>query len=96
VAILPLVKNKPELVAFAGKLHAELQRRYNVFYDAAGAIGRRYRRMDEVGTPFCVTVDFDTIEKDNKVTLRERDSGAQTRLSVEELLKTLEDRILGP
>jgi glycyl-tRNA synthetase len=96
VAILPLVKNKPELVAFADKLHAQLQRRYNVFYDAAGAIGRRYRRMDEVGTPFCVTVDFDTIEKDNKVTLRERDSGAQTRLSVDELLKTLEDRILGP
>jgi glycyl-tRNA synthetase len=95
VAVLPLVKNKPELVAYAEKLHDRLKRHYSCFYDTAGAIGRRYRRMDEVGTPFCVTVDFDSIEKDNKVTLRERDSGEQVRLDPEELLRVLETRIRG-
>ncbi|MEO5668901.1 MAG: glycine--tRNA ligase, partial [Bdellovibrionota bacterium] len=94
VAVFPLVKNKPEIVAYAEKVHALLKRRYNTFYDEAGAVGRRYRRMDEVGTPFCVTIDFDTLEKDDKVTLRERDTGKQVRLSVDELLKTLEERIL--
>ena len=56
VAVFPLVKNKPELVAKARALHAKLARRYNVAWDATGAIGRRYRRMDEAGAPFCVTV----------------------------------------
>lgn len=95
IAVLPLVKNKPELVAIADELYKKLQKRYMCFYDAAGAIGRRYRRMDEIGTPFCVTVDFDTLEKDQKVTLRERDSGTQTRHTIEELMKILEERIHG-
>jgi len=64
VAILPLVKNKPDLVARAEELHSRLKRKYAVFYDESGAIGRRYRRQDEIGTPWCVTIDFETIEKD--------------------------------
>lgn len=93
-AVFPLVKNKPELVAKAEALYQRLQRRYYVTYDTAGAIGRRYRRMDEVGTPFCITVDFDTLE-DDTVTLRERDSTEQRRMSVPELLEYLEEQIDG-
>lgn len=94
-AILPLVKNKPELVEFAQALYKKLQRRWNVFYDAAGAIGRRYRRMDEAGTPYCITVDFDTIEKDGTVTLRDRDTLEQVRLSESELIAFLDEKING-
>jgi len=95
VAVLPLVKNKPELVAKADALYRKLKRRWNVFWDASGAIGRRYRRMDEIGTPFCVTVDFDTLEKDGAVTLRERDSMQQRRVSEEELIAELSRQIDG-
>jgi len=91
-AVLPLVKNKPELVAKAQAIYAKLQRRYYVTYDAAGQIGRRYRRMDEVGTPFCITVDFDTLE-DDTVTIRERDTTEQRRVTVPELLEYLEEQI---
>ena len=94
-AVLPLVKNKPLLVERAQEIYEKLQRRYHVTYDAAGAIDRRYRRMDEVGTPFCVTVDFDTIEGDGTVTLRERDSTEQRRVTVDELLATMEEAIDG-
>ena len=62
VAVLPLLKNKEALVARARELHAKLKRNYAVFYDEGGAIGRRYRRQDEIGTPWCVTIDFETIE----------------------------------
>jgi glycyl-tRNA synthetase len=93
-AVLPLVKNKPELVAKAEAVYKKLQRRYHVTYDTAGAIGRRYRRMDEVGTPFCITVDFETLD-DDTVTLRERDSTEQRRMSVPELLESLEEQIEG-
>lgn len=95
VAIFPLLKNKPALVEKAQELHAKLQRRYHVAYDATGAIGRRYRRMDEAGTPFCVTIDFDTLEGDGTVTLRERDSTEQRRIAIPELLEYLEEQIEG-
>jgi glycyl-tRNA synthetase len=95
VAIFPLVKNKPELLARAEALHRRLKRRWNVFWDVSGAIGRRYRRMDEIGTPFCVTVDFETIEKDGTVTLRDRDTTKQVRLSEDELVAELSRRIDG-
>mmetsp|Transcript_1511 Transcript_1511/g.2385 ORF Transcript_1511/g.2385 Transcript_1511/m.2385 type:complete len:557 (-) Transcript_1511:308-1978(-) len=91
-AVLPLVKNKPELMERAREIFEKLQRRYNVQFDSTGAIGRRYRRMDEVGTPFCVTVDFDTLE-DGTVTLRDRDSTEQRRVSVAELLEIMEEQI---
>jgi len=94
-AVFPLVKNKPELVEKAQALFKKLQRRWNVFYDATGAIGRRYRRQDEIGTPFGITVDFDTIEKDGTVTLRDRDTTKQIRLSESELLQYLSEKIDG-
>jgi len=93
-AVLPLVKNKPELVAKAQAVFERLQRRYHVQYDAAGAIGRRYRRMDEVGTPFCITVDFETLD-DDTVTLRDRDTTEQRRVTVAELLEIMEEQIDG-
>ena len=92
-AVFPLVKNKPELVAIAEKLYKRLQKRWNVFYDASGAIGRRYRRQDEIGTPYGITVDFDTLEKDGTVTLRDRDSTEQRRMSPEEVIAFLETQI---
>lgn len=98
-AVFPLLKNRPELVAKAREVEALLRSHMNVFYDEAGAIGRRYRRQDEVGTPFCVTVDFDTIgengpEKAGTVTLRHRDSMRQERIAISELRDRLESAIL--
>jgi len=93
VAVLPLLKNKDALVARAKELYAKLKRRYAVFYDEAGAIGRRYRRQDEIGTPWCVTIDFETIEKDGTFTLRERDSMTQKRINEAELFALLEEQV---
>jgi glycyl-tRNA synthetase len=93
VAILPLLKNKEQLVARARDLYARLKRRYNVFFDDGGAIGRRYRRQDEIGTPWCVTIDFDTIEKDGTFTLRDRDSMAQKRITEADLFQLLEEQV---
>ncbi len=94
-AVFPLLKNKPELVERAEALYRKLQRRWNVFYDASGAIGRRYRRQDEIGTPFGITVDFETIEGDGTVTLRDRDTTEQRRISEPELFEFLEAQIDG-
>ncbi|MEU6780779.1 glycine--tRNA ligase [Nonomuraea angiospora] len=80
-AVLPLSRNA-DLSPKARDLAAQLRRRWNVEFDDAGAIGRRYRRQDEIGTPFCITVDFDTLE-DQAVTIRERDSMAQERISID-------------
>ncbi len=83
-AIFPLLKNRPELVAKAKELYMDLRATWAVDYDQAGAIGRRYRRQDEIGTPFCITVDFDSLEN-NTVTIRERDSMKQTTLPIPEV-----------
>ncbi|MEV4173553.1 glycine--tRNA ligase [Nonomuraea sp. NPDC049709] len=80
-AVLPLSRNA-DLSPKARDLAAQLRRRWNVEFDDAGAIGRRYRRQDEIGTPFCITVDFDTLE-DQAVTIRERDSMRQERIAIE-------------
>jgi glycyl-tRNA synthetase len=77
----------------AEKIVADLQRNHRVDYDTSGAIGRRYRRQDEVGTPFCITVDGQTIE-DGTVTLRERDSMQQVRLSADEISAEIARRLL--
>jgi glycyl-tRNA synthetase len=90
VAVFPLVKNKPELYVKARGIFAQLQRRWPSFWDESGAIGRRYRRQDEAGTPYCVTVDFQTLE-DGTVTLRDRDTMKQERLSVDALQARLDD-----
>ena len=87
--------NKPELLQKAQDLYKKLRRRWNIFFDAAGAIGRRYRRQAEIGTPFGITVDFQSIEGDGTVTLRDRDTTKQIRLSEDELVKYLSEQIDG-
>jgi glycyl-tRNA synthetase len=91
VGILPLVK-KDGLPDIAHRIEEELRRLYAVYYDEKGAIGRRYRRLDECGTPYCVTVDYDTKE-DQKVTIRDRDTLAQDRVSLDQLDAWFRERI---
>ncbi len=90
-AVLPLSRN-PELSPKARDLANKLRRRWNVEFDDAGAIGRRYRRQDEIGTPYCVTIDFETLE-DQAVTVRERDSMQQERISIDQVEKYLRERL---
>lgn len=88
-AVSPLLKNKPELVAKAREIYAALQKKLGaVIWDDNGNIGKRYRRQDEIGTPYCVTVDFQTLE-DNTVTVRDRDTAAQTRVKADALIDQL-------
>lgn len=90
VAVFPLLKNKPQLVEKAREVYRLLRKEIgDVEFDDNGNIGKRYRRQDEIGTPFCVTVDFDTIEKDGTVTLRDRDSGKQERIKIEDLVSKI-------
>ncbi len=98
VAVFPLLKNRPELVAKALQVRDLLRPMMTVFYDDAGAIGRRYRRQDEAGTPFGVTVDFDTLgeqgaELKDTVTVRDRDNMKQTRVKIDALPALLQERI---
>jgi glycyl-tRNA synthetase len=102
VGVMPLLKNKPELVKKALEIRDALRPHMNVFYDDAGAIGRRYRRQDEAGTPFCVTVDFETFEgakagplagERDTVTIRYRDDGRQERLKISELAPLMLSKI---
>jgi glycyl-tRNA synthetase len=88
-AVLPLSK---KLAEPARRLHKQLQRHWNVFYDDSGNIGRRYRRQDEVGTPFCMTYDFES-EEDGQVTIRERDAMTQTRVPLDGIAAWLRDRL---
>jgi len=92
VAVLPLVKNKKELVKKAREVFDLLKMHFSCQYDETGAIGRRYRRQDEIGTPFCVTIDFDTMN-DDSVTLRNRDTMEQERVSIDSLIQTTRDRL---
>ncbi|HHS96002.1 MAG TPA: glycine--tRNA ligase [Phaeodactylibacter sp.] len=91
-AVLPLVKNKVELTAKAREIFDRLKFSFNCQYDEKDAIGRRYRRQDAIGTPFCVTIDFDSLE-DGKVTIRERDSLRQERIAIEDIEKTVLQRV---
>ena len=97
-AIFPLLKNKEPLVAKAKEIVALLRPHMTVFYDEGGAIGRRYRRQDEIGTPFGVTVDFETLgekgeELRDTVTLRDRDSMKQERIAIKDLVETISSKI---
>ena len=97
-AVFPLLKNNEPLVAKAKEIVAHLRPHMTVFYDESGAIGRRYRRQDEIGTPFGVTIDFETLgEKDptlrDTVTLRDRDSMRQQRVAIQDLPAILKERI---
>ncbi len=88
-AILPLSKKLSEP---AEKIYADLAKKFNIEYDESGSIGKRYRRQDEIGTPFCITVDFDTLE-DNTVTVRERDTMEQIRVKTDQLAAYLEEKM---
>ncbi|HEY5514941.1 MAG TPA: His/Gly/Thr/Pro-type tRNA ligase C-terminal domain-containing protein, partial [Pengzhenrongella sp.] len=92
-AVLPLSRHE-DLSPVARDLAAELRNSWNVEFDDAGAIGRRYRRQDEIGTPFCITVDFETLE-DQAVTIRERDSMAQERVGLGQVAGYLALRLIG-
>ncbi len=93
VAVSPLLKNKPELVAFASKVYAQLKSQFGmVLWDDNGNIGKRYRRQDEIGTPFCITVDFESLENQT-VTLRDRDTAKQVRINVDALTQSLKQKL---
>jgi glycyl-tRNA synthetase len=91
VAVLPLSKNQ-ELLPMSRRLEELLRPHFRIEYDETQAIGRRYRRQDEIGTPFAVTIDFDSLQ-DEAVTIRERDSMAQERVPVSELVARLQSRL---
>ena len=92
ITVLPLVKNKPLIVEKSERVYDMMLAHFACEYDAAGAIGRRYRRADEAGTPFCVTIDFDSLD-DESVTVRDRDTTLQTRIKLNELVEYLSKKI---
>ena len=89
-AVLPLVK---KLTPKAEEVYDMLSKKFMVDFDEAGTIGKRYRRQDEIGTPFCITYDFDTLEKDNCVTVRNRDTMQQERVAISDLIAYIEERV---
>ena len=91
VAVFPLLKNKPELVKKAQEVYHNLKKEFSVAFDDRGNIGKRYYSQDEIGTPFCITVDFETLEN-NDVTVRDRDTMKQERIKVSDLLSYLNDK----
>jgi glycyl-tRNA synthetase len=90
-AVLPLSRNS-DLSPMARDLAATLRKEWNVDFDDAGAIGRRYRRQDEIGTPFCITVDFDSLQ-DQAVTIRSRDTMSQERIGLDAVRNWLSERL---
>jgi len=91
VGILPLLKNKPDLVNKAKEVRDLVRDSFVCQYDEVGSIGRRYRRLDEVGVPYAVTIDFDTLQN-NDVTLRDRDTMAQERVKIADLMGILREK----
>jgi len=92
VAVFPLLANKEELTSKAKQVYDTLKKNFKTVYDGRGNIGKRYLAQDEIGTPFCVTIDFDTLE-DNTVTIRDRDTAEQERVKIEELTDRLSSKI---
>jgi glycyl-tRNA synthetase len=92
VAVFPLLANKPELIEKAREIYKELKNNMAVMWDDRGNIGKRYLAQDEIGTPWCVTVDFTTLE-DNTVTVRDRDSGTQERININDLDKYFSEKL---
>ncbi|MFZ2187056.1 MAG: glycine--tRNA ligase [Candidatus Moraniibacteriota bacterium] len=93
IAVFPLMKNKPELVEKARGIFMELKKNFRVEFDDNGNVGKRYRRQDEIGTPYCVTVDFDSLE-DSAVTVRDRDTMEQVRVKIEELKHYFQEKLI--
>jgi glycyl-tRNA synthetase len=92
-AVFPLV-NKDGMPEVARKIYQSLKSQFNVFYDEKGSVGRRYARQDEVGTPYCVTVDGQTLE-DGSVTIRDRDSLQQVRIEADDCVEEIRGRLVG-
>lgn len=92
VAVFPLLKNKPELVKKAKQVYEILKKEFNVAFDDRGNIGKRYYSQDEIGTPFCVTIDFDTLKKDD-VTIRDRDTMKQERIKISGLVDLIKGKV---
>jgi glycyl-tRNA synthetase len=92
VAVLPLLRNRPEIVELAKKIAADLKKCFVAVYDDTGAIGKLYRRQDEVGTLYCVTVDVQSLE-DKQVTVRDRDSMLQERIGIDRLKEYLTNKL---
>jgi len=88
-AVLPLQKNLSEK---ADEVYAKMMKKFPATYDVTGSIGKRYRRQDEIGTPYCVTIDFETLENET-VTIRDRDTMQQIRLPIDEAIKYIEEKI---
>jgi glycyl-tRNA synthetase len=94
LCVSPLLRNKPELVARARELYNSLREEFvHVLWDDSSNIGKRYRRQDEIGTPMCLVVDFDSLENDD-VTIRDRDTGEQSRIPVSELVMHIRARLV--
>lgn len=94
VAVFPLLKNKPELVEKAREIYQKIKKVIpQTAFDDNGNVGKRYRRQDEIGTPFCITVDFETLEKGTGVTVRDRDTGEQERVSEDQIVDYLRERL---
>ncbi len=91
-AVFPLVK-KDGMPEIAKDIYGELKKKFNVFYDEKAAVGRRYRRQDEIGTPYCITVDSQTLV-DKTVTIRDRDSLEQWRVKIDDVVSEVEQRIV--
>ena len=93
VAVLPLLKNRPDVVETAKKLAAELRPVMSTVYDDTASIGRLYRRQDEIGTLWCITIDVQTVEEDNQVTIRDRDTMEQVRIPIAEVKPYLLEKL---
>ena len=91
-AVFPLLKNKPELVSKAKEIYTDLKKEFNIDFDDRGNIGKRYYSQDEIGTPYCITVDFESLENDD-VTIRDRDTMKQERIKIEELSSYLKNKL---
>jgi len=93
-AVLPLLRNRPEIVSLARSITAELKKDMKAMYDDTASIGRLYRRQDEIGTPYCITVDVDSLT-DHKVTVRDRDSMKQERIAVDKVKEYVVEQLKG-
>lgn len=94
IAVFPLLKNKIQLIEKAKNVYSQLKKEFkSVEFDDNGNIGKRYRRQDEIGTPFCVTIDFQTIEQDDTVTVRDRDTGDQERIKITDLINYFKEKL---
>jgi glycyl-tRNA synthetase len=95
VAVLPLVSNKPQIIKKSREVYDLLKADFNCLFDSGGSIGRRYARNDEIGTPYCVTIDFDSLKK-NDCTIRDRNNTKQIRVKLKDLKATMGKLINNP